>query len=162
MARQMIHQSDIDRLVRLTAINLRADEEVLFIGLIHPAIMWKAIAMLIFAVASLMVAVNLALFFAFVGVVMLVIATITREYLLLAATNHRVLVRGGIIYADAIELHYRQLESVEVGATLIGQIFGYVNVVITGAGNRRIMVPFIANGIDFKQIVNDILIAQEK
>ncbi len=159
---QIIHQSDITRLKQLTAVELRDDEELLFVGVIHPAVMWKAIAVLILAALCLLVTVNLALFFAFVGVVMLIMASMTRQYLLLAATNHRILLRGGIVYADVIELHYRQLESVEVGATLIGQIFGYVNIIVTGSGNRRIMVPFVANGIAFKQIVNDLLIQQEQ
>lgn len=158
----IIHQSDIKRLIDLTGIRLRDDEQVLFIGAIHGAIMWKALAVLILAVLCLFVAVNLALFFAFIGVVMLVIANVTRTYLLLAATNHRILLRGGIVYADVIELHYRQLESVEVGATVIGQIFGYVNVIVSGTGTRRIMVPFVANGVEFKRIVNDILISQDR
>lgn len=160
--RQIIHQSDIERLRQLTAVQMRDDEELVFIGVIHPAIMWKAVAVLIIAVLCLLIAINLALFFGLVGVIMLIIATMTRRYLLLAATDHRILLRGGIIYADVIELHYRQLESVEIGATLIGQVFGYVNVIVTGAGNRRIMVPFIANGVAFKQIVNDMLMDRDK
>lgn len=159
---QIVHQSDIKRVRELMAVELREGEDVLFIGVIHPAVMWKAVVMLIIAALLLLVTVNLALFFAFVGVIMLIMATLTRQYLLLAATNHRILLRGGIVYADVIELHYRQLESVEVGATIIGQIFGYVNVIVTGAGNRRIMVPFVANGLAFKQIVNDLLIQQQE
>lgn len=155
-----IRQSDVNRLKQLTGIRLRDDENVLFVGRIHGAIMWKAVAVLVLAVLCLLVAVNLALFFGFIGVVMLVIAHVTRTYLLLAATNHRILLRGGIVYADVIELHYRQLESVEVGATVIGQIFGYVNVIVSGTGTRRIMVPFVANGVEFKRIVNDILISK--
>lgn len=162
MPLQIFTQDDFNRLKQLTGVRLQSDEEVLFIGVIHPAIMWKGIAVLFLAVAFLFVAVNLALFLAFVGVVMLVIASITQQYLLIAATNYRILMRGGIVYADVIEIHYPQLESIEVGATLIGQIFGYVNVIVTGAGNRRIMVPYIANGMAFKQIVNDRLIQQEK
>jgi uncharacterized membrane protein YdbT with pleckstrin-like domain len=158
----IIHQSDLTRLQQLTGIRLREDEEVIFIGVIHGAVMWKAVAVLILAALSLLIAVNLALFFAFVGIVMLVIANVTRQYLLLAATNHRILLRGGLIYADVIELHYRQLESVEVGATVIGQLFGYVNVIVSGTGTRRIMVPFVANGVEFKRIVNDILISQDR
>ena len=158
---QIIHQREVERLKQLTGMTLRDDEEVLFIGIVHPAIMWKAVAVLMLAVLMLLVAVNLALFLGFVGVVMLIMATVTRRYLLLAATNYRILLRGGIVYADVIEMHYRQLESVETGATLIGQIFGYVNVIVSGTGNRRIMVPFMANGMAFKQIVNDILINQE-
>lgn len=159
---QVIRQSDIERLKQLTAVDLREDENVLFIGIVDPAIMWKGIAVLILAVLALFVAVNLALFLAFVGIVMLIISYMTRQYMLLAATNYRILLRGGLVYADVIELHYRQLESVEIGATIMGQIFGYVNVIVTGSGNRRIMVPYIANGVAFKQIVNDILISQEQ
>lgn len=162
MPMQIFTQGDLDRLRQMTGVRLQDDEEIMFIGVIHPAIMWKGIAVLFLAVIFLFVAVNLALFFAFVGVVMLVMASLTQRYLLLAATNYRILMRGGIVYADVIEMHYPQLESVEIGATLIGQIFGYVNVIVTGAGNRRIMVPFIANGVTFKQIVNDRLIQQEK
>lgn len=150
------------RLANLTGVRLRDDEEILFTGIIHPAIAWKSIAVLVLAALFLFVAVNMTIFLALVGIVMLIVATVTRRYLMLAATTHRILIRGGIIYTDVIEMHYRQMESVEVGATLIGQLFGYVNVIVTGAGNRRVMVPFVANGVEFKRVVNDRLIERDQ
>jgi hypothetical protein len=86
------------------------------------------------------------------------LAYLTRRYLLLAATTKRIFIRSGILYADVIELRYTQIESVELGITPIGQIFNYGNIIVTGTGQRRVIVPFIANPLVFRTRVNDILV----
>ena len=51
-----------------------------------------------------------------------------------------------------------QIESIELGINPIGQIFGYGSVIVTGTGQRRVIVPFIDNAIAFRKTVNDILV----
>jgi hypothetical protein len=57
-----------------------------------------------------------------------------------------------------IELRYSQVESIEVGMTPIGQIFNYGNVIVTGTGQRRIIVPFVANAVSLRKKINDVLV----
>ena len=150
------NQADI---LRLAGITLGDDEALIAFAHIHAAIYWKAVAVLIFAILILLTfAVELSLFFGLVGVIMFVMAHLTRRFLILAATDKRIFVRSGWFYADMVELRYTQVESIELGIMPIGQIFGYGSVIITGTGQRRIIVPFVADAVQFRSKVNDILV----
>lgn len=147
-------------ILQLAGVKLQEDEQMIAICTIHKAIYWKAIAVAIFGGLLLFTFTfsTLGIFFLFVAACMGGLAYLTRRYLLLAATDKRVFVRSGLLYADMIELRYTQVESIELGITPIGQVFGYGNVIVTGTGQRRIIVPFIANAFDFRSKVNDILV----
>jgi hypothetical protein len=149
-----------DDLLKLAGIILQEDEEVISICTIHQAIYWKAVAVALFGVLLLFTFTffTLGIFFLFVAACMVSLAYLTRRYLLLAATTKRIFIRSGILYADVIELRYTQIESVELGITPIGQIFNYGNIIVTGTGQRRVIVPFIANPLVFRTRVNDILV----
>ena len=150
------NQADI---LRLAGITLGDDEALISFAHIHAAIYWKSVAVLMFAIfVMLAFAIELGLFFALVGGIMLVMAHLTRRYLILAATDKRIFVRSGWFYADMIELRYTQVESVELGIMPIGQIFGYGSVIVTGTGNRRIIVPYVTDAVQFRSKVNEILV----
>lgn len=151
--------TDQAELLRLAGITLGDDEALIAFAHIHGAIYWKSVAVLMFAILVMLTfAVELGLFFALVGGIMFVMAHLTRRFLILAATDKRIFVRSGWFYADMIELRYTQIESIELGIMPTGQIFGYGNVVITGTGQRRIIVPFVENSVQFRSKVNDILV----
>jgi hypothetical protein len=146
-------------LLRLAGISLGDDEALISFAHIHAAIYWKSVAVLMFAILVMLAfAIELGLFFALVGGIMLVMAHLTRRYLILAATDKRIFVRSGWFYADMIELRYTQVESVELGIMPIGQIFGYGSVIVTGTGNRRIIVPYVTDAVQFRSKVNEILV----
>lgn len=145
-------------ILRLAGITLGEDEKLVAFAHIHGAIYWKAVAVLLLAIlTALGFATALGVFLALVGGVMLVMAHLTRRYLILAASDKRVFVRSGWFYADMIELRYTQVESIEVGIMPVGQMFGYGSVIVTGTGQRRIIVPFVADSVQFRSKVNDIL-----
>lgn len=151
--------SDQERLANLAGITMTDDENLLALAIIHGAIYWKGVAVIIIGMLLLLTfAFSLGVFLIFVGAVMLGIAHLTRRYLLLAASDKRIFIRSGILYADMIEMRYAQIESIELGINPIGQIFGYGSVIVTGTGQRRVIVPFISNAIAFRKAVNDILV----
>lgn len=143
---------------------LMPDEKVLRIAQISPGIYWKGFVVLILAVILMITGAlfNLGLFLLFVSVIMLSIAYLTRYFLLLAATDKRVIIRHGIINLDTIQFRYTKLESVELSRTLIGQVLGYASVVITGTGSRITVVPFIADASRFRAELNKILFEQDE
>lgn len=158
MKQALGHMSTNEILAR-AGVALQEDEHIIAQSVIHGAIFWKSVAVIIFGMLLLpSFAATLGIFLMFVGAVMLGLAWLTRRFLIVVATEKRVIVRSGILYADMIELRYTQIESVELGATPIGQIFGYASLILTGTGQRRIIVPFIANALEFRTKVNEILI----
>lgn len=150
---------NMDEVLKLIGTKLTEDEVMVDAAIIHPAIYWKGVAIVILALLLLPTFMqNLGFFFLFVGGLMLVLAHLTRHFLILAATNKRIFIRSGILYADMIEMRFTQIEGLELGMTPIGQIFGYASVIITGTGQKRVMVPYVANGLQFRSKVNDILV----
>ena len=149
-----------EELLRLAGITLGDGEALIAFAHIHAAVYWKAVAVWILAIllAVGFTAGTLGLFLAVVGAIMFVMAHLTRRFLILAATDKRVFVRSGWFYADMVELRYAQIESIELGIMPTGQIFNYGSVIVTGTGQRRIIVPFVADAVQFRSKVNDILV----
>lgn len=142
---------------------LMPGEKVMRIAQISAGIYWKGFAVLFLAVILLFSGTlfNLGLFFLFVSVLMLSVSYLTRYFLLLAATDKRIIIRHGILNLDTIQFRYTKLESVELSRTIIGQILGYASVVITGTGSRVTVIPFIADASRFRQELNKILFEQD-
>ncbi len=157
----MAQTQDHTELLKLAGITLQDDEKLIAAAHIHPAIYWKGVAVAILGILLLLtLAQNLGFFLMFVGAIMLGLAHLTRHFLILAATDKRVFIRSGFVYADMIELRYKQIESIELGITPIGQVFNYGSVIVTGTGQRRVIVPFVAGALEFRGRVNDILVNQ--
>ena len=156
MKKALAGQNDV---MKLAGISLTEDEHMVDTSVIHAAIYWKGVAVVILGMLLLpSFAATLGVFLMVVGALMLLLAHLTRTYLVLAATNKRIFIRSGILYADMIELRYTQVESIELGITPIGLIFGYGSVIVTGTGQRRVIVPFITDAIGFRKKLNDILV----
>lgn len=141
---------------------LMPGEKVLRIARISSGIYWKGIVVFILSIIVMLKTVALGGFLLLVSVIMLSLAYLTKYFLLLAATDKRVIIRGGIINLDTIQFRYTKLESVELSRTIIGQILGYASVVITGTGSRVTVVPFIADASKFRAELNKILFEQDE
>lgn len=143
----------------MAGITLQDGERLVARSIVHGAIFWKAVFTIVLGMLLLPTfATTLGIFLMFVGLVMMGLAWVTRRVLIVVATDKRIIVRSGILYADMIELRYNQVESLELGITPLGQIFSYGSLILTGTGQRRIIVPFIANALEFRARVNDILV----
>lgn len=140
---------------------LTPDEKIIRHATISPGIYWKGIALLGLALLVLIKAFNLGVFLLLVTAIILVIAHLTKHFLLLAATNKRIIMRGGIMNLDVIQLRYSKVESVEVAWTIMGQFLGYASVVITGTGSRVVVIPYVADAAQFRETINQQLMARE-
>ncbi len=137
-------------------------EEVVLRAELHNAIYWKAVAVLGIAVLFLFfVAVPLGVLLLVVGAIMLILAIITKHYLLLAITNKRVLARYGLLQMDVVDIRFSKIESIDLERMLPGHIFGYATVVVMGTGQRFIRIPYIANAEAFRRYHNEITLVKE-
>ncbi len=162
MKRALSKPNDTETLFRRTGIKLMEDEKLIAVCSIHEAIYWKGVAILLLGVLMLPSFMqNLGILLLIIGAIMLGIAWLMRRFLILAATDKRIFMRSGIVYSDMVELRYSQVESVEIGMTPIGQVFNYANVIVTGTGQRRIIVPFIRDAYIFRTRVNEVLVSRE-
>lgn len=141
---------------------LMPDEKVLRVVTISPGIYWKGLTVLVIAILLFLKWPPLGVLLLVVSGLMLLIAYLTKHFLLLAATNKRVFIRSGIINLDVIQMRYSKIESVELAWTLMGQFLGYSSVVITGTGQRVSIIPFVADGVQFREEMTKILLDKDE
>ena len=141
---------------------LTDNEDVLRIASIHPGIYWKGFALFFLSLYLLIVVTNLGLFLLLVSIITLVFEYFTQYYLLLVLTNRRVLIRHGILHLDTTQLHHSRIESIEIERSLMARILGYSAVIISGTGTRMMVVPYIADGEQFRKDLDNILLKREE
>ncbi len=145
----------------VVASMLLPGEKIVHIAAISQGIYWKGIAVLGVALVALFYGVWLAVYFAVVAAVMLLLAYSTRKYLVLAATDHRIIIRAGILNQEMPQLRYHQIESIDLLYTLPGTLLGYSSVIITGTGRMRLIVPFVEDGEAFRDDIMQRILEKE-
>ncbi|MCM2344792.1 MAG: PH domain-containing protein [Alphaproteobacteria bacterium] len=150
---------------------LLPDERILQVGRVSAAIYWHSVAVLILSVVFIVLLalyglpmpllLLAGLFLAFKVTGMFIIAFLARHYLLLVATDKRVIIRLGIINLEVIQMNYSKIESSEVASTIPGRFFGYSTVYMSGVGGHTLAVPYIVNAQEFRQSVSDVLLNRE-
>ncbi|MCK6418317.1 MAG: PH domain-containing protein [Alphaproteobacteria bacterium] len=136
-------------------IALLEGERILAHARIHEAIYWPCAAVFVLALLfALFIARELGVFLAFVAVLLTAYTILKRQILLMVITNKRVLSRVGILQVDVVDMHLDKIESIELERMPLAYALGYANVVITGMGNRIIVVPYVANATEIRQAYN--------
>lgn len=94
----------------------------------------------------------IGIFFYGLGIILLLIAYLQYKTTELAITNKRVIAKFGFISRRTVEISLAKVESIQVQQPLLGRIFNYGSLVISGAGNPQAPVPGIADPMNFRQI----------
>lgn len=68
----------------------------------------------------------------------------------LAVTSSRVIAKFGFIRRETVELQHSKVESLQVNQTILGRLFDYGSVVITGSGGTHAPIPYIARPLTFR------------
>jgi uncharacterized membrane protein YdbT with pleckstrin-like domain len=70
-----------------------------------------------------------------------------------AVTNKRVIVKIGLIYRQTLELVLTKVETIGVKQTIMGRIFDFGTIIITGTGGTKEPFKDIANPLQFREQV---------
>lgn len=76
------------------------------------------------------------------------IAFATSEF---AVTNRRVIVKVGLLRRRTLELQLAKLEAISVDQSLIGRLFRYGNIVVTGSGGTKEPFKTISDPAEFRR-----------
>lgn len=109
---------------------------------------WSQWVMILLGVLTIWFILGLAFF------IIAVIRVATTE---LALTNKRVIAKTGFIRRDTIELRLDKVEGIIVNQGVMGRIFNYGTVVVSGTGGIKTPIPFINNPTEFRRTVNEFL-----
>jgi uncharacterized membrane protein YdbT with pleckstrin-like domain len=69
----------------------------------------------------------------------------------LAITNKRVIAKFGLISRTTIEINLQKIESIQVNQGILGRIFNFGSVIVSGAGNPQAPVPGISSPLNFRR-----------
>ncbi len=143
--------------------NLMPGEHILHTAGIHGfvfvrALLLGAVACVLFNVDVLFdvqdkhdIALAAAAFFAFFAVISLLRAAILKVSTELAITNRRLIVKLGLFGSRTMELSHGKVEGVAVQQGVLGRLFGFGTVVVSGAGGGRIAVGRVRGPHDFRR-----------
>lgn len=93
----------------------------------------------------------------FISVLMLWEAFIIKQTTELALTTKRIIAQFGFFNRTVIELKLRRFESITVDQSLLGRLFNYGTITITGMGGVKTIVPNIMAPVKFKKILWQVL-----
>ncbi len=87
------------------------------------------------------------------GLVTLLARMMVRASTEFCVTDHRIIVKRGILSLHTVELNVDKVESVDVDQSLLGRMFGYGEVTIHGVGARWDPIPMISNPLGFRNAI---------
>lgn len=116
------------------------DEKVIYVGHIS---LWSLTHLIVLGV--------LLLFVFGAGLVLLIWAYIRYKTTELAITNKRVIAKFGFISRRTIELNINKVESIQVDQHVLGRMFNYGSLVISGAGTPQAPIPGISDPLQFRR-----------
>ena len=142
---------------------LRPDETILAVGRRHWISYWRAIGLLILALALFVGArfIDNHLVFdipagiaALAGLGFAAGAWFQQAITEIAVTDHRVIFKTGFIRRRTVEMNMHQVESVTIDQSLLGRILNYGTIHVLGAGKGIEHLHAIAAPVDLRLAIN--------
>ncbi len=88
------------------------------------------------------------------GLVLLLWPFVVRKSTELVVTTKRLIVKHGLVSTHSIEIRFEKIETVRVNHGLLGKIFKYGDVMVTGTGTTFDPIPGISHPLEFRSALN--------
>lgn len=85
------------------------------------------------------------------GLIFLAVAYIRYKTTELAVTNKRVIAKFGFISRQTVELNIGKVESIQVNQSILGRLFNFGTLIISGAGNPQAPIANISDPMAFRR-----------
>jgi uncharacterized membrane protein YdbT with pleckstrin-like domain len=90
---------------------------------------------------------------AVLGIILLFAGSTRRNATEMAVTNHRVIIKVGLVGRRTVELLLSKIESIEVQETAVGRMLGYGTIVLIGTGGTPEPFDRVAHPLEFRSMV---------
>jgi hypothetical protein len=87
------------------------------------------------------------------GLIVILIGVTRRNATEMAVTNHRVVIKKGLLSRKTIEMLLNKVESIEISETAVGRMLGYGTIVIIGTGGTSEPFHKMAHPLEFRSHV---------
>jgi uncharacterized membrane protein YdbT with pleckstrin-like domain len=91
----------------------------------------------------------------FIAIVLLIWPFVARRSTELAITDKRLIAKYGVLSTHSIEIRFDKIETVRVSQGIIGRLFNYGDVIVTGTGSTFDPIKNIASAMRFRTALND-------
>jgi uncharacterized membrane protein YdbT with pleckstrin-like domain len=88
-----------------------------------------------------------------IALILLAAAWLRRRSSEFAVTNKRVIIKLGVVTTRSMELLLPKIEGITVTQSLVGRMFGFGEIVVTGSGGTQEPFDDIQSPLDFRQAV---------
>ncbi len=78
----------------------------------------------------------------------------------IAVTNYRVISKKGIIRRHVSEYPIKKIETINISQTIVGRIFNYGHITITGTGNNILCIRNVKDPDTFKKYISYLCMKQ--
>lgn len=87
------------------------------------------------------------------AIILLIAGATRRNATEMAVTNHRVIIKVGLVGRRTIEMLLSKIESIEVKETAVGRMLGYGTIVVIGTGGTPEPFHQVAHPLEFRSMV---------
>lgn len=77
-------------------------------------------------------------------------------------TNKRIIVKDGVISRESQEIFFKKIETVNIQQSILGRLFNYGTISITGTGNAYISIKYIPDPIKEKVRILEVINKNKK
>ncbi len=88
--------------------------------------------------------------FAGFGFLLWISAVLTYFTTEIAITNKRIIAKSGFIRRKTIEMNIPKIESIQIEQGVLGRVFNFGSIIISGAGNPQAPIRGISNPLRFR------------
>lgn len=131
--------------------NLLPDESVVHKATLHWLIFWKAMLVMVIGLAVVAVEPTVGALVVALGLLMSLPAWAAYKSSEFGVTTKRVIVKVGLIRRETLELLLRQVEAISVDQSIMGRIFNFGSVTLSGTGGVRGVFHNISAPLEFRR-----------
>ena len=131
--------------------NLLNDETVVHTATLHWLIFWKAAVLVVAGLALLPMQLAVGAVVVLIGLFAAVPPLVARKTSEFGVTTRRVIIKVGVVRRRTLELLLRQVEAISVDQSLMGRIFNYGSITLSGTGGVREVFHNIAAPLEFRR-----------
>lgn len=91
------------------------------------------------------------------GLLMLFVVWLKIRSIEFAATDRRIIAKTGIIARRTYEINLKKVESVQVDQGILGRLFNYGTILVSGTGTTTAKIPAIDDPMIFRRRLQDII-----
>ncbi|MSO83982.1 MAG: PH domain-containing protein [Acidobacteria bacterium] len=133
--------------------NLLADERVVHKARLHWLIFDKALLIIAIGVGALVVEPTVGVLIVAIGVIVALPPLVSYKTSEFGVTTKRVIIKVGFIQRRTLELLLRQVEAISVDQRIMGRVFNYGTITLSGTGGVREVFEDVAAPLEFRRTI---------